>query len=123
MLEHILVDRVERGIVNVWGEHDLTSDPGQTPKGLLMQLGPDLRTGAEHQQANRLAAVTQRHHEQPRAPVLAAVRIPDHGAGAVIDLGCLAGRRLDYCAGFRRLAGVQLRDEATDALIAGCETT
>ena len=73
-----------------------------------MQFGPDLRTGPEHQQANRLAAVTERQHEQPRAPVLAAVRIADHGAGAVIDLGFFAGRGFDDGAGFRRLASAQL---------------
>ena len=66
-----------------------------------MQFGPDLRTGAEHQQANRLAAVTESQHEQPRAPVLAAVRVADHRAGAVIDLRLFAGRGLDHRAGFR----------------------
>src|ERR1019366_4401412 len=42
-----------------------------------MQLGPNLGTGAEDQQADRLAAVAQRQHEQPRAPVLPAVALAD----------------------------------------------
>jgi hypothetical protein len=87
-----------------------------------MQFGPDLRTGVEHQQANRLATVAQRQHEQPRALVLPTVRVTDHGACAVIDLGLFAGRGLDHRAGFWRLVWMQLGDEATDALVAGGET-
>src|ERR1039458_5637114 len=86
-----------------------------------MQLGPNLGTGAEDQQADRLAAVAQRQHEQPRAPVLTAVRVADHGAGAVVDLGLFAGRGLDHRAGFWRLVRVKLGDEAPDALVAGGE--
>ena len=50
----------------------------------------------------RLAAVAQRQHEQPRAPVLAGVRIAHHRAGAVIDLRFFAGCGLDDRACFRR---------------------
>ena len=115
MLQHVAVQRIERGIVDVGSEHalaqivehDHASDATQPAKGLLVQFGPDLRTGAEHQQANRLAAVAQRQHEQPRAPVLAGVRIAHHGAVAVIDLSLFAGRGLDDRAGFRRVAAVQ----------------
>ena len=87
-----------------------------------MQFGPDLRTGVEHQQANRLATVAQRQHEQPRALVLPTVRVTDHGACAVIDLGLFAGRGLDHRASFWQLVWMQLGDEATDALVAGGET-
>ena len=93
----------------------------QPAEGLLVQFGPGLRTGAEDQQANRFAAVAERQHEQPRAPVLAAVRIAHHRAGAVIDLRLFAGRGLDHRAGFRRLLAAQLADEALDALIAAGE--
>ena len=82
----------------------VASDAAQPAKSLLMQFGPGLRTGAEHQQADRLAAVAQGQHEQARAPVLAAVRVADHRASAVIDLGLFAGRGLDHGAGLRRLA-------------------
>ena len=117
MPQHVAVQRVERGIVDVGREHafaqvvehDHSRDAAQPAKGLLMQFGPDLRTGSEHQQANRLAAVTQRQHEQPRAAILAAVRVADHGAGAVIDLGLFTGRGLDHRAGFRRRLAAELR--------------
>jgi hypothetical protein len=49
-----------------------------------MQLSPGLRAGAEHQQPNRLAAITESQNKQARAPVLTSVRVADHRAGAVI---------------------------------------
>ena len=99
--QHVRVQRVERGIVDVGlehalaqvVEHDHSRAATQPAEGLLMQLGPGLRAGSEHQEANRLAAVAERQHEQPHAAVLAAVRIADHGAGAVIDLGLFARPR------------------------------
>ena len=107
--EHVAVERVERGIVDVGRENAFAqiiednhaSDTTQPAKGLLVQFGPGLRTGVEHQQANRLAAVAQSQHEQSRAPILAALRIADHRAVAVIDLRFFAGRGLDHGAGFR----------------------
>ena len=87
-----------------------------------MQLGPGLRTGAEHQQPNRLAAITESQHEQARAPVFASVRVADHRAGAVIDLSLFAGCGLDHRASLRRLARMQLGNEAPDTLIASGET-
>ena len=86
-----------------------------------MQFGPDPRTGMRHQQTNRLAAVAQRHHEQPRAPVFARGCVADHRAVAVIDLALFAGRGLDDHTSFRRLAGVKLADEAPHTLVAGGE--
>src|ERR1035438_3779758 len=67
MPQHIPVERIERGIVDVGCEHalaqviehDYAGHPGQPTKGFLMQLCPSLRTGAEHQQANRLATVAR----------------------------------------------------------------
>ena len=71
VLQHVAVQRIDGGIVDVWLEHPLAQivehdDPGhpaQSAEGLLVQLSPRLRTGAEHQQANRFAAVSQRQHE------------------------------------------------------------
>ena len=105
--EHVAVQRIERGIVDVGDEHALAqviqhddaSHATQPAKSSFVQLGPDPRTGTEHQQAHRLAAVTQRQHEQPRAPVLAGLRIAHHGAGAVIDLRFFARRGVDHRRG------------------------
>src|SRR5215472_8942101 len=57
VLQHIPVEGIERGIVDVGGEHalaqivehDHTSDSGQSAKGLLMQLGPDRGAGTKDQ--------------------------------------------------------------------------
>ena len=84
--KHIAVERIERGIVDVGREHALAQivehhDPWtatEPAKGFLMELGPDLRTGTKDQQADRLAAVAQRHDEQPSAPVLAALLVAHH---------------------------------------------
>jgi hypothetical protein len=71
VLEHVAVQRIDGGIVDVWLEHPLAQivedddpcHPAQPAKGLLVQLGPRLRTGAEHQQANRFAAIAKSQHE------------------------------------------------------------
>ena len=86
-----------------------------------MQFSPDLRTGAEDQQANRFTAVAQSHHEQPRASVLATERFAGHGAFAVIDLGLFARRGFDHRASFHPYAWAKFEDEAPDALVAGSE--
>src|SRR5579864_4332345 len=86
-----------------------------------MQFGPDLRAGSEHQQANRLATVTESQHEQPRAAVLTAVRVAHHRASAVVDLKFFAGCSFDDCARFLRLASTKLPNETVDALILGGE--
>jgi hypothetical protein len=57
-----------------------------------------------HQQADRFAAVAQRHHKQPRAAIPASGRITDHGAGAVIHLAFFTWGGFDYGARFRRVA-------------------
>ena len=127
--EHIAIERIQSGIVNVGDEHALAQivehdDAGgaaQSAKGSFVQFGPDARTGAERQQTNRLATAAQRHHEQPGAPVLAALGIAHHRAGAVIDLRFLAGRGDDHDAGFGRLRSAQLAHEALHALVAAGE--
>src|SRR5579863_3883204 len=83
MPEHIAVKRIQSWVVDVGSQHalaqiveyDNSGGAAQTAEGLLMQLGPHLRTGTEHQQANRLAAVPECQHEQPRPAVLAALRV------------------------------------------------
>src|ERR1051326_3269128 len=91
--------------------------PRQPPKSLLMQLGPDPRTGMKHQQANRLAAVAQRHHEHPGSPVFARGWVAHHRPLAVIDLALFAGGCFDHHTSFWRLAPAELADETLHALI------
>src|ERR1700722_18781800 len=93
MPEHVAVKRIECGVVYVRGENAFAqivednhaSDATKPAKSFLVQLGPCLRTGPEHQQANRLAAITQSQHKQSCAPILAALRIANHLAVAIID--------------------------------------
>ncbi len=126
VFQHVAVQRIERGIVDVGREHALAqiiehhhpSRAAQSAKRLLVQLGPDPGTGSEYQQANGFPAVPQGHHEQPRAPVLAGLRVAHHGAGAVIDLAFFAGRGDDYHAGFRRGSAAQLAHETLDRSVA-----
>ena len=99
MRKHIAVERIERGIVEVGLEHAFTQivehhdtrAAAEPAKGFLVELRPDLGAGTKDQQADRLAAVAQRHDEQPSAPVLAALLVAHHRAGAVVDLGFFAG--------------------------------
>jgi hypothetical protein len=66
--EHIAVERIERGIVDVRGEdtffeivEDNDADGAAEPtKGALVELRPDLRARLPHQQTNGLARVSQR---------------------------------------------------------------
>ena len=92
--EHIPIERIQSGIVNIGSEDTFFKVVGdhhsccaaQPPEGLLMQFGPDAGTGLEAEKPNALAAEAQRQHEQTCTAVLARLRIADHGAGAVIDL-------------------------------------
>src|ERR1700728_84217 len=79
VLQHVTVQRIERGLINVGREHAFaeiiehhnTSDSTEPAKSFLMQLGPNTRTGTEHQEANSFSAISQRQDEQTRAPILA----------------------------------------------------
>src|ERR1700677_2697533 len=77
---------------------------------------------AKHQQTNRFAAEAERQHEQPGAPILAALRIAHHGTGPVIHLCFFTSFGEDHRTGFRRLDSAQLANEAFDALIAASES-
>src|SRR5690348_9568595 len=87
-----------------------------------MQFSPEARAGAEGKKADRLAAVAQGEDEQAGAAVLTCMGIPNHGAGAVINLGLFAGSGQDHDSGLRRLVSLELADEASNALIAAVET-
>ena len=78
----------------------------QAAEGLLMQFGPDARAGMEAEKPDALAAEAERQHEQTCAPVLAGLRIADHGAGTVIDLRFFARRGLDDA---RTLPAIEFR--------------
>ena len=99
-------------------EHHDTGTAAEPAKGFLVELGPRLRTGTKDQQADRLAAVAQRHDEQPSAPVLAAFVVAHHGTGAVIDLGFFAGCGQNDANGLRGVSAAQFTHEAVDRLIA-----
>jgi hypothetical protein len=86
-----------------------------------VQLGPDARTGAEGEQTYRLAAASERQHEQSCAPVFAGLQIADHGPGAVIDLGLFAGCGNDHGSRLRGVVSAKLAHEAFDGLIAAVE--
>src|SRR5258708_9029783 len=94
MLEHVTVQRIERGIVDVGREHALAQIvehhyarcSTQSAKCFLMQLSPDARTGAEHQEAKSFSAISERHHEQSCSPVLAPSRIAHPSPRAVPTL-------------------------------------
>ena len=108
--QNIAIKRIQAGIVDVSRQHAFAKvvqhhharNAAQPAEGLLMQLGPHPRAGPEAKKSNRFAAVAQRQHEQPRAPVLAAYRIAHHRPGAVIDLALLARCGLDDRPRFRR---------------------
>jgi hypothetical protein len=87
-----------------------------------MQLGPDLRTGSEYQQAIRFTTVAQSQHEQAHALVLAAGRVAHHGAGAVIDLGLFTGRGFDHRAGWRGVLAAEFAHETPHALVRAGKT-
>src|SRR5688572_7806499 len=80
--EHVAVERIERGIVDVWGEdaffeivEDDDADRAAEPtKSAFVELGPDLRARLPDQQTHRLARVAQRQDEESRASVLARLR-------------------------------------------------
>ena len=99
---HVAVEGMEGGIVNVGDQHALApiiKDPEahgatESTEGLLMQFGPRARVGAEDAEAYRLAAIAERPHQQPRAPVLAIRRVADPagcGGPQPVVTSCWAG--------------------------------
>src|ERR1700734_1924993 len=86
-----------------------------------MQLRPNTRTGTEYQKSNSLPAVSQRQDEEPRAPILARLRVAHHRPGAIIDLRFFTRGRLNDDARFRRGRSAELPHEALDAGVSFAE--
>src|SRR5438132_9922953 len=104
-------------------EHDDTGTTTQSAKRFLVQLGPDTRAGAESQQAYCLTAIAEGQHEQSCASIFAGLRIADHRAGAVIDLGLFSWRGKDYRTRLQGLVSAKLANETFDRLIATAKPT
>src|SRR6266853_1624330 len=67
------------------------------------------------------ASITERHHEQSCASILAALRVTDHGAGAVIDLRFFSGNGEDDSNGLGQLGSAKLANKALHRLVAAGE--
>ena len=65
-------------------------------KRTLGQLGPHLRAQVPQQEPDPFAGIAKRQNKEPRASVLAGVRMTDHRSVTVIDLAFLAGYRGDH---------------------------
>src|SRR5439155_17601791 len=91
--QHVAVERIERGVVDVRREHALAKivedddlhGAAEAAETLLVQLAPAARARGEGQQADALATVAEREEEEARAAVLARARVAHHRAVAVID--------------------------------------
>jgi hypothetical protein len=72
MREHIAIERIQRRVVDVRGEDpffqivedDDADGTAQPAKGAFMELGPDLRTRAPHEQPHGFARAAQRQDEE-----------------------------------------------------------
>ena len=129
MGEHIPVERVEFGVVdigfqNTFGEiveHDVFRGSTEAAEGGFVQFRPDLTAGLEAQQTDAFAAEAERQHEEAGATVFASFRITDLRAGAVVDLQFFARGGEDDGAGFRSLRAALLADEAFDGFVGAGE--
>src|SRR5208282_2086471 len=128
--QNIAENRIERGIINVWGEHTLLQvienhDSGATAQPtecFLVELGPGPCTGAERQEAHGLAAIAEGENKQSGASVLAGLRIADRRPATVVDLGFLSGCRDDHCAGNRCLHSPESAHEAFGGLVTAAKS-
>ena len=127
--EHVAVERIERGVVDVGSEDALLEvveddDAGgaaQPAERLLVQRGPDLRARPAHQEPDGLAGVGERQDEEPCPPVLAGLGVPDHRSVAVVDLRFLSRSAGDDDPGLDGGLPPDGRDEAPHAGVAGWE--
>ena len=124
--EHIAIERIQRRVDDVWGEdpffqivEDDDADGATQPaKGAFVELGPDLRTRAPHQQPHRLARAAQGQDEEARASVLPRTPVADHRTAVpVVDLAFFAGRGRDDDARFGGRRAAQFQDEAPDTRV------
>src|ERR1700747_72024 len=104
-----------------------TSTPSRRLSRTTMRVAPPSRRKARSCSSAQIRELERKvsrrtdlrlHHEQPGAPILAALWIAHHGAGAVINLRLLAGRGDDHNAGFGGLRSTPLAHEALHALVA-----
>ena len=124
--EHVAIERIERGIVDVRREHaffEIVEDndahgAAKPTKRALMQLGPDLRARLPDQQPYRFARVPERQDKKAGASILAGRRVTDHRTIAVIDLAFLACRGGDDDPRIGRGRTTQRLHEPTDTRIA-----
>src|SRR5262249_45703514 len=101
--EQVAIQRIQGRIVDIRFEYafaeiieyDRAAGATQPAERLFVEFSPRARAGLEGEQANGLAAVAQREHEQTCAAILAAGRIAAHRAAAVIDLSFLGRWRDD----------------------------
>ena len=124
--QNVAIEWVQSGIVYVGRQHAFAQiiqhhqprGAAQAAKRLLMQLGPDPRTGTERQKPYRLPAVAECQNEQPRAPVLARVGIAHHRTSPIINLGLFAWLSVDDGTRFSSSCTAQLAHIALHALVA-----
>src|SRR6266851_6751889 len=83
-----------------------------------MQFGPHACARSPRQQAYGFAAVAERQHEQPRATILAILRVAHHGATALVDLRFFSGCGEDDARCFWTLRSAQLANKTLHRLIA-----
>jgi hypothetical protein len=67
-----------------------TDGAPEVAEGFFVKLGPDLLAGLPDHAPETAPRVPQGHHEQPRAPVSAGLRIAGQCAFAMVDLCFLA---------------------------------
>ena len=105
--EHVAVERIERGVVDVRREHAFAQIVEDDRRATAPPSRRNARSCSSAQtcvldcQASRRTAlrlVAEREDEEPRAPVLAGLRMAHHRPVAVIDLAFFAGRRGDHDA-------------------------
>ena len=96
--EHIAIERIQRGIVDVRGqdalfqivEDDHADRATQPTKRALVQLRPDLGARSPDEQPHRFARAAERQDEEARASVLPGASVADHRPFAVVDLAFFA---------------------------------
>src|SRR6267154_511241 len=83
-----------------------------------MEFGPDSCTRTPYQQPYGFAAVAKSQHEQPRAAILAGLRVAHHRTCPVIDLCFLSRCGEDDPHSLWRLRSAKLANEALHRLVA-----
>jgi hypothetical protein len=127
--EDVAIQRIQRRLVDIRRqdaffqiiEDDRPRRAAETPKRVLMEFGPRLRTRLPRQQPYRFPRVREGQNKESCPSVLAGVGMPDHRALAVVDLGFLAGRGGDDHARVWWGRPTELAHEAADTRIAGGE--